>query len=458
MSKTTLTTLSLAMALACTLGSTLTNTARAQEAGDIDIPKDDFSMANWLGDKFKLFNAERDHAENAYIQEFNFTLRMQYQMEWIDPKGNANRLTGSNKHNSERMLQEWRRFRMGWNAKLFNDFKVVNVWNMGGMEGRDAYNSTANEWQDKSNTYSLYELYVEYKNGPVAYSVGKMKPRMMHEYRTSSSAIITIERSILVNQLRSETNYGIQFNNSGKDDKLGWVFGTYLNGNGTTSSQGRAAANAGSNNRIRPTFSTATNAFMLGTLSYDTAGFLSTKKSRVWLDYAHNFANYNTWQADPRKNDYQGIGARDVVALSWEGTAGKFSQVHELMAGFRVNSAAKGAQNVVGYTFMPSYKFTPNLEGVLRYQVAAGSNAIDVSKGERQYGNQYGSSTLVPATKTVDCINAFYMGVNYYLFAGEPNMAKIMMGAEYLNTHGRSADKRRGPNGWTYDISFRTNF
>lgn len=51
---------------------------------------------------------------------------------------------------------------------------------------------------------------------PRTYAIGKIKPRITGEYRTSSSAILTIERSMLVNQLRSETNYGFQVNNSDK--------------------------------------------------------------------------------------------------------------------------------------------------------------------------------------------------------------------------------------------------
>lgn len=72
-------------------------------------------------------------------------------------------------------------------------------------------------------TYSLYELNLEYKGGPITYAIGKMKPRITGEYRTSSSAILTIERSMLDNQLRSETNYGFQIEQlrQERQDRLG---------------------------------------------------------------------------------------------------------------------------------------------------------------------------------------------------------------------------------------------
>ena len=53
--------------------------------GDVLLARDSFSTCQWLGDRFKWFNAERDH-KNPYIQEFNVSLRMQYGMDWIDPE------------------------------------------------------------------------------------------------------------------------------------------------------------------------------------------------------------------------------------------------------------------------------------------------------------------------------------------------------------------------------------
>lgn len=159
-----------------------------------------------------------------------------------------------------------------------------------------------------------------------------------------------------------------------------------------------------------------TTASSPGTLSYDTSNDVFLKKSRLWLDYAHNFTK---WGDDAQnkayekltgygfKSKYQGTGARDVVALTWEGSEGDFSLMTEVMAGFNVIGMKAGAENVFGVTVMPSYKFTPHWEGVVRYQMAAGSNAVKWEKRYTQNSTYSGTS---------DCMQALYLGVNYYIF------------------------------------------
>ena len=268
-------------------------TPSTASTGDVLLARDSFSTCKWLGERFKWFNAERDH-KNPYIQEFNVSLRMQYGLDWIDPNGEG-RVMGEKEGNGRRFNDEWRRFRAGFNMKFLKNFKLNNVWNIGGMDGLESYNAKTNTWDTSDLTYSLYELNLEYKRGPVTYAIGKMKPRITGEYRTSSSAILTIERSMLVNQLRSETNYGFQVNNSDKNDKLGWAAGIWMNGNGGTGT-------GTFNNRIEPAFNSRDNCFVTGTLSYDTSNDVFLKKSRLWLDYAHNFTN---WGDDAQNKAYE---------------------------------------------------------------------------------------------------------------------------------------------------------
>ena len=246
--------------------------AAAPSTGNSLPARDNFSACKWRGDRFKWFNSERDH-KNPYIQEFNVSLRMQYGLDWIDPNGEG-RVMGEKKGNGRRFNDEWRRFRAGFNMKFLNNFKLNNVWNIGGMDGLESYNAKTNTWDTSDLTYSLYELNLEYKGGPVTYAIGKIKPRITGEYRTSSSAILTIERSMLVNQLRPETNYGFQVNNSDKKDKLGWAAGVWLNGNGGTGT-------GTFNNRIEPAFNSRDNCFITGTLSYDTINH----NIKIWFNY-----------------------------------------------------------------------------------------------------------------------------------------------------------------------------
>ena len=144
--------------------------------GDVLLARDSFSTCQWLGDRFKWFNAERDH-KNPYIQEFNVSLRMQYGMDWIDPNGEG-RVMGEKEGNGRRFNDEWRRFRAGFNMKFLKNFKFNNVWNIGGMDGLESYNASENRWDTSDLTYSLYELNLEYKGGPITYAIGKIKPRI----------------------------------------------------------------------------------------------------------------------------------------------------------------------------------------------------------------------------------------------------------------------------------------
>ena len=138
--------------------------AAAPSTGNSLPARDNFSACKWLGDRFKWFNSERDH-KNPYIQEFNVSLRMQYGLDWIDPNGEG-RVMGEKKGNGRRFNDEWRRFRAGFNMKFLNNFKLNNVWNIGGMDGLESYNAKTNTWDTSDLTYSLYELNLDTREAP----------------------------------------------------------------------------------------------------------------------------------------------------------------------------------------------------------------------------------------------------------------------------------------------------
>lgn len=420
--------------------------ASAQDG--ILLPEDATSFCEWLSNAPKLYKADKE--KNSVIQEFNVTLRMQYQVGWVDPNGDA---VGTQAGGYQ---DEFRRFRLGANAKMFNGkLKLATVWNVGGVPGRRKNMASAGmpqDWANGDNAASLYELYAEYTTNLVLISFGCLKPAFTSEYRTSSSAILTVERSVLVNQLRSETNYGIWFKNPGKDDKLGWNIGTFLNGMD------------GGTRMDEPEFSSQYGCFLMTGVNYDTSGFI-TKKGRIWLDYVHNFSDAvdeklpsqsRTWGST-----YRGVGAEDILALSWDMSEGPWSFVTEILGGMNVNKnttsrPANTTQNVWGVVFMPSYKFNPNWEAVFRYQYANGTDAI---KTEGRYIAGGSTGATRNAASLCDQLNAFYIGVNYYICESNPNMMKVMLGAEYSNyDNDRGVRSSTAFNGWSYYLAFRTNF
>ena len=101
---------------------------------------------------------------------------------------------------------------------------------------------------------------------------------------------------------------------------------------------------------------------------------------------------------------------------------GKFSMVTELMSGFRVVGDAYG-ENVYGLVLLPSYRFSPHLEGIFRYQLSHGRDAV------KMFARYVPAVTTYP--KWVSTMNSFYFGVNYYVFPKDPDMLKFMVGGEY---------------------------
>ncbi|WP_423232323.1 hypothetical protein PVA48_04940 [Akkermansia sp. JRP_AM1] len=106
--------------------------------------------------------------------------------------------------------------------------------------------------------------------------------------------------------------------------------------------------------------------------------------------------------------------------------------VTELMSGFRVVGTSLG-ENVYGLAVLPSYRFSPHLEGVFRYQLSHGRDAV------KMYARYVPAVTTYP--KWVSTMNSFYFGLNYYFFPEDPDMLKLMAGGNIR----RPAERRKAP-------------
>lgn len=107
--------------------------------------------------------------------------------------------------------------------------------------------------------------------------------------------------------------------------------------------------------------------------------------------------------------------------------------VTELMSGFRVVGTSLG-ENVYGLAVLPSYRFSPHLEGVFRYQLSHGRDAV------KMYARYVPAVTTYP--KWVSTMNSFYFGLNYYFFPEDPDMLKLMAGGEYTTTSGAAGRRQ----------------
>ncbi len=400
-----------------------TTTTAAPAAAE---PAADFNFLEWLPERFAWFDAERDNAENPYIQEFNVSFRAQWQMNWLDPS-NDDRLKGGDDYNSE-----FRRFRLGANAKLFNRFKVKAVWNIGGLKDADKYSN--GEWVTGQTSGSLDELVVSGTFKPVTIEVGKLKAAYLAEYATSSSKINTIERSGITNQLAADKLWGISIKNSDKKAKYGWQLGVWAN-------------SARDNQWQNPSLSDDSS-YMLGAQVSMATG----NTGRLTLAYMHSFAELDASGdvATGSDIDYNGPGAKDVISLSWIGKKDKMTLLADAIAGFDVIGGDAGADNVFGLVLIPTYRISPHFEAIFRYQLSAGSNAA------KCYKNYYTENSTYSSTS--DLLQGFYMGMNYYVDPKNTDHMRIMAGVEYLNSHGTDSKGNKGFTGWALSTAFRVNF
>ena len=400
----------------------------ASLANAADNKSSDFSLSNRLKESFTLFDAKRDNAENTYIQEFSLKLRGQYQGAWMDPAGGTERLKGADDGHDKRDNNEWRRFRLGAQAKVLNNFTLKGVWNVGGLDSRYKYSN--GRWNRSSTSAALDELYLAGSLKEIAYSLGKHKPAYMGEYRTSSAKILTIERSSIVNQLKAEKLYGVSISSKDKKADLQWNTGLWVNGQ------------RDGNTWLEPSFNSEDGYTFGASVSYATGA-----KSRLYFDYMHSFHNED--DSHPG-TEYAGAGAQDVLAVTWETKKDDFSFMAEGIAGLNVYNGGAGAQNVYGLVMMPSYRLSPHWEAVARYQLAGGSNAV--VSDSRYY------TTNSDYAKNCDLQQGFYFGANYYVCPDNPHQMKLMFGAEYLNSHGKDAKGNKGYTGWQISAGARFDF
>ncbi len=390
-------------------------------AGEPAPAAEQFSFCKWLPSKFAWFDAKRDKAENPYIQKFDVAFRAQYQWAVLDPNGDHR--DGFRSSNNE-----FRRLRLGAKAQVFNDYKVEMVWNLGGANGRF---SDKKPGVRSRTSASLDSFSVARNIGSTNVQIGKFKPAYIGEYRTSSSKIKTIERSAIVNQLTAGKTWGLSLKNKDKKADFGYQVGAWA--------QGIHEDNLWQ----EPAFKGDSSALLGASLNFKMG------EGRLYVDYMHSCTSDHKLSNLQDGIGYEGAGAKDVLAFSYEYQKDELYFMGELIGGFGLYDADQGAENIFGLVLMPTYRMSPHFEGVFRYQLSSGSNCATTYK--RYYTEntnyQYG-----------DLMQAVYLGVNYYVCPAKPDMMKLMAGIEYVNSHGTNDDGVKGYNGWSFSTAVRVNF
>lgn len=367
---------------------------------------------------------------NPYIQEFNVSFRAQYQVAAMS----ANQGTYEG---SDGFTDGWRRFRLGWNMTAFKDFKIANVWNIGGVPASGRLQNGA--WDHHRLTKgNLYEAYIDYNAGnEITLSLGKTLPLYMAENRKSSAKYDLPEMEILESQLASSSSFGVWAKEEGKKEMIWWNAGVWSN----------------TEKPERGEWGTWDGVNVMGRISCRVDGAL-LKEGRIHLDWVHNFEDRENMLLQKRKDAYVGPGAEDTVALYYVGKNGPFELTLQSLLGLRPASYKQGSaivnpDNVYGFLVMPTYMISPNVQAVMRYQWAAGDRGVKLCSNY--------TTTLVPTQGSyVDRYQAIALGFNFFVYSEVPDRLRISTMVEYGNSHRKEATG--GFTGWTFIAGVYTNF
>ena len=326
--------------------------------------------------------------ENPYIQQFAITHR--YQGQYYSTDAN----TGQD--------DDWenRRWRLGAELEFLRQFTLKGQFNLktdSTEEGRF--------FQDVDT------LEVEWAPSD-AWSVvfGKHKPGITQEYATSSSKILTFERSLLVNQIAP--------------DKLGGISVDY----GAGSIEASLGVFSGSVDDDYELPDLDGSFGVLAKFGYDVTDHVNIGLHYMWQDEdAENdgFADYEHLVSLNSDSEWGNVGLRTDLIYA---------------------SGYAGVSDVFGLVVLPYYDIGDSLRLVARYQYAT----ADSSDGIRLQRRYERPAVQGDSSTRGDDYHAVYAGLNWYI-CGE-NL-KLMTGIEWSGLDG-DADY----DGYTFFTGVRTNF
>lgn len=288
---------------------------------------------------------------------------------------------------------ETRRFRIGLQARLFNDL-IVHAQMVSGNDLEPFYGGFTELWLG----WRFSEAFM--------LTTGQQKHRFTHDRNVSSRYLNYLERSMLTNMFSAD--YTPAVTASGRSGAVSYYGGVFSNATGRDMGTALTEYDSGYS--------------LLGSVTLDLGDALATDSA---------FLNLCLLDSEPRTGATnlslfdQGISTALIV------TSGSFSLVSEVLAGIDGRYS-----DAIGLNLQPSCFLTDQLQAVARLQVAW-SDHEDGLRAQRRYERDVGLTTG-------DDYQAGYLGFNYHL-AG--HRAKLMTGIEYATLGGEDV--------WTTSIAWR---
>lgn len=314
--------------------------------------------------------------ENPVIQKLAITGRYHGQYAWLD--------------SDQGDYDDWenRRFRIGLNAQLFQDFELKGEMFGDLNSGGDFYEG-------------FTEVYVAWKpDDAFNLIVGKQKPRFTLDWSTSSREILTFERNIMLNNFGIDYETGISV--SGKSGNFSYFAGAFNNDTGEIGDKSEFGDLGGG-------FSYVASA------SYDLKDLTGLEKTVVRADFLHS-------EHDAEDNLL--IKFDNGLAASVALKQGRFGMTAETVYGEGDNG------DIWGFYLTPSWDITKKLQVVARYTYAHSGD--DVLRLQSRYERE--ADELTDGGNGED-YHAGYLGLNYYLYG---HKLKLMTGVEFSSMDGGS--------------------
>ena len=349
---------------------------------------------------------------NPILQEF--ALQGLFQVQYATGSSNQGNFTSGDLQSLG--TDTWgnldvRRWYMGVKSTLFHHLK---------LQGQAVINP------DWGPVYcGLFDAYASWGiDDQVQLYAGKYMVSFTKEYQISSREIVTLERSMLANQLSP-----------------GQLTGAWVNGKNVAGFWSYELGIYGAD--IQEDFSEFQGGvIVLGKIGYDLASVTGLKKAAAGLHWMHS-TDPGDAGAKPYDNSF---------ALYGEMKQGRWAATTDLIYATGKNDLTGAVvPNAWGINIIPTYDITEKLQLSARYQFASSdqNNGLSLQSryertapdlaGMNYKGNQY---------------QAAYLGLNYYLCCQK---LKLMTGVEYAHMQDDAYDGGEY-DGWTWTSGLRMYF
>ena len=389
-------------------------------------PSNPGDWCDWLQNKPGTLYKNK---ENPYFQEFQIEGRLQFQMAHLQGED-----VNDSDYSSD--FNEFRRFRLGAKAKFLQYFGAKYQVD---LVGDDRINPRPNAglgwgYEQIDEAYLSFDLGKAIGESPfdsLMVNYGRQKFILGQEARTSSTKLLTVERSAISNKVYGSARpTGLTVD--GTIDKWSFTGALY------------SSTTDGADNE-------AFNGWQDDMIYYASGSYQATEEFKIGADWVYN-------GADVTKGDDSVLGYAWATSINAEYDAGTWGVIGDFIygdnGGARIGNGAGRRDDFWGVMVMPYYWILDEkLQLVGQYQYGGADDADGI-----RINSRYGRSRGTDGTSGIDVNSgrgdehhSLYGGVNYYVCG---HNAKIQAGIEYqtMNTPVGDFDTL------TYLLAFRTYF